>query len=139
MIFEPLELLARLAALLPRPGKNGISYHGVLGARASLRAEVVPTPPQTASLGALRKDSAAGPRFRIVGEGTARHRPWRLPWVDLLWRTLSVNSMACPHCGKRMTVRALVLPPASLRVRASLRRSEERSARAPPGEQLAAS
>jgi len=72
--------------------------------------EVVPTPPQTVSLGALGKDGGAGPRFRIVGEGTARHRPWRLPWVDLLWRTFSANSMACPHCGKRMTVRALVLP-----------------------------
>ena len=95
-----------------------------LGASAALRAEVVPPPPQTAFLGALGKDGGAGPRFRIVGEGPPRHRPWRLPWVDLLWRTLSVNSMACPHCGKRMTVRALVLPPASLRVRDSLRRSE---------------
>jgi hypothetical protein len=38
----------------------------------------------------------------------------------------------------RMTVRALVLPPASLGVRASLRRSEERSARAPPGDMIAA-
>lgn len=139
LLFEPIELIARLAALLPRPGKNGISYHGVLGARSALRAELVPTPPQTVSLGALGKDCGAGPRFRIVGEGPRRHRPWRLPWVDLLWKTFSVNSMACPHCGKRMTVRALVLPPASLRVRDSLRRSEERSARAPPGEQLAAS
>jgi hypothetical protein len=55
LIFEPLELLARLAALLPRPGKNGISYHGVLGASAALRAEVVPTPPQTDGLPPLRK------------------------------------------------------------------------------------
>jgi hypothetical protein len=38
-----------------------------------------------------------------------------------------------------MTVRSLVLPPASLCVRASLRRSEERSARAPPGALHAAS
>jgi hypothetical protein len=139
LIFEPLELLARLAALLPRPGKNSISYHGVLGARSALRAEVIPSPPQTASLGALGKDGGAGHGFRIVPPGTRRHRPWRLPWVDLLWRTFSANSMACPHCGARMTVRALVLPPASLGVRASLRRSEERSARAPPGALHAAS
>jgi hypothetical protein len=138
LIFEPLELLARLAALLPRPGKNGISYHGVLGARSALRAEVFPSPPQTASLGALGQGCGAGPRFRIVPPNTRRHRPWRLPWADLLWRTFSTNSMACPHCGKRMTVRALVLPPASLRVRASLHRSEERSARAPPSAQHAA-
>ena len=51
LVFEPVELVARLAALLPKPGSNAISYHGVLGARAAWRREVVPSPPQTVSLG----------------------------------------------------------------------------------------
>ena len=54
LLFEPLELLARLAALLPRPGKNGISYHGVLGARAALRAGSAPIWTSAASFGGLR-------------------------------------------------------------------------------------
>ncbi len=39
--FEPLDLLARLAALTPRPRINLILYHGVLGPRAAWRALVV--------------------------------------------------------------------------------------------------
>jgi len=138
LVFEPSELLGRLAALLPHPGKNGISYHGVLGARAAWRREVVPPPPQTVSLGALGKEGERGPRFRIVGGRSRGHRPWIHTWADLLWRTFSANPWECPHCGKRMTVRALLMPPAALVVRDSLRRSAEKSARAPPGARAAA-
>ena len=132
LVFEPNELLGRLAALLPRPGSNGISYHGVLGARAAWRREVVPPPPQNVSLGALGKDGE-GPRFRIVGGHRRGHRPWIHTLADLLWRTFSANPWECPPCGKRMHVRAVVMPPAALEVRDSLRSSVERSARAPPG------
>jgi hypothetical protein len=70
LVFTPLELLARLAALVPCPGKNGISYHGVLGARSRLRRLVVPPPPQTISLGKLTK-----------AEGSQKHRPWLYCWA----------------------------------------------------------
>ena len=41
MVFDPLEFLGRLAVLVPRPRINLLLYHGVLGARATWRAEVV--------------------------------------------------------------------------------------------------
>jgi len=139
LVFEPVQLLARLSALLPQPGKNGISYHGVLGARSALRAEVIPDPPQNPSLGALGKEDERGPRFRILGARSRGHRPWIYTWADLLWRTFSANPWNCPHCGCRMMARALVMPPASIRVRDGLWRSAERAeaegmARAPPGD-----
>jgi hypothetical protein len=34
LLFDPLELLERLAVLIPRPRINLILYHGVLGPRA---------------------------------------------------------------------------------------------------------
>jgi Putative transposase len=34
LVFEPLELLARLAALTPRPRINLVFYHGVLAQHA---------------------------------------------------------------------------------------------------------
>jgi len=39
-VFEPLEFLARLAALTPRPEINLLLYHGVLAphARGALRS-----------------------------------------------------------------------------------------------------
>ena len=44
LVFDPVELLERLAAIIPRPRINLILYYGVLGARATWRAQVVPRP-----------------------------------------------------------------------------------------------
>ena len=41
LLFDPVELLERLAALVPRPRINLILYHGVLAPRAAWRARVV--------------------------------------------------------------------------------------------------
>jgi hypothetical protein len=41
LVFEPLDLLARLAPLTPRPRINLILYHGVLAPNARERAAVV--------------------------------------------------------------------------------------------------
>ena len=42
IVFRPLELLERLAALVPHPGCNLVVYHGVLAPRHRWRAQVVP-------------------------------------------------------------------------------------------------
>jgi len=48
--FEPLDFVARLAALVPPPRFHGIRYHGVLAPAARLRAAVVPEgPPRPAA------------------------------------------------------------------------------------------
>ena len=41
LVFEPLELLEKLAALTPRPRINLVLYHGVLAPHAGWRARVV--------------------------------------------------------------------------------------------------
>ena len=76
-IFSEVELAQRLAALVPPKGKNGISYHGVFGARHRHRNEVIP-------------------------------------------------------CGGRLTLHAVVRPPATLAVLNSLERSAKRQGRGPP-------
>ena len=42
IIFEPLELMERLAALVPAPRFNLIRYRGVLAPSASWRRNIVP-------------------------------------------------------------------------------------------------
>jgi len=42
VIFEPLDFLARLAALVPSPGVNLTRYHGVFAPNHRLRAWIVP-------------------------------------------------------------------------------------------------
>jgi hypothetical protein len=41
IVYEPLDFLAKLAALVPRPHKNLVLYHGVLAANAAWRGRVV--------------------------------------------------------------------------------------------------
>ena len=123
LLFEPVELLARLAAMLPKPGSNAISYHGVIGARAAWRREVVPSSPLTVSLGKLDK-----------AQNSVVARPWAYAWADLLWRLYSVNPWNCPQCGRRMLLKAVVPPPATIRVVDGINKAAKESARAPPGE-----
>ncbi len=45
-VMTPLELLARLAALVPPPRHPLVRFHGVLAPRSSWRRDVVPKPPE---------------------------------------------------------------------------------------------
>jgi hypothetical protein len=71
VIYEPLELMERLAALVPPPRFNLTRYSGVLAPAAAFRPLVVPTgeaPSTTAHAGcrggvsAAKSDSGAGGR-----------------------------------------------------------------------------
>ena len=47
LLFDPVELLERLAVLTPRPRINLILYHGVLAPRAAWRSLIVEHSPLT--------------------------------------------------------------------------------------------
>ena len=51
VVFDPMELLGRLAALVPAPRFNLIRYHGVLVPAARWRRLIVPSAPATKSAG----------------------------------------------------------------------------------------
>ena len=119
-----LELVQRLAALVPPPHANMVFYHGVFGPSAAWRDQVVPTRPEPEpSRGRLTK-RAQGRRGARTG------RRW--PWSDLLWHVFGVDGFRCPRCGERMVVRSVVIyPPATRRVLGGLARA---AARAPPAQ-----
>jgi len=57
LLFDPIELLERLAALTPRPRVNLVLYYGVLGARARWRGRIVAS---LRAAGASGDDRASG-------------------------------------------------------------------------------
>ena len=117
-VFSEVELAQKLAALVPPKGKNGISYPGVFGPRHRFRNEVIPEPPKPERRARLTKTPGLIPS-RWHG------------WADLLWRVFEVDGLAC-ECGGRLTLHAVVCPPATLDVLESLERSANRQARGPP-------
>jgi hypothetical protein len=103
VILSPLNLIARVCALIPAPGFNMVRYHGVLSSRSALRREVVPEPPSVAD-NPLLPDAA--PQLALcfdpgAGEeasGAAKRRPWS--W--LLRYVWEVDVSRCRLCGGPM-------------------------------------
>ena len=98
--FPPTAFLARLAVLVPRPRVNLLLYHGVLAPRAAWRREIVPqrvpTDPVEGATPAQDPDEAP----RRTGRG------WR--WADLMRRVFDVDVLACPTCGGRLRLIAVL-------------------------------
>lgn len=107
IVLTPLELLARLAVLIPPPRVHRHRYHGVLAPHARLRAAVVaigraaaveiPVPVSAPPLAAL---PLLEPK-----------RPSRIPWAELLARIYEVLPLLCPACGGEMRILAFVTEP----------------------------
>jgi hypothetical protein len=113
VVFEPLDFIARLAALVPRPRVNLTRYHGVLAPNHRWRAEVTPA-------GRGRgKSGTAQP------EKSAIERHAAMTWARRLKRVFGIDVESCVRCGKAVRVAAPAHPcargiSASLHVIASI-------------------
>jgi hypothetical protein len=97
--YGPLAFIARLAALVVRPGMHLVRYHGVLASAAKWRSLVVPE----------HEASACVPKATRAPRGSR----W-IPWRDLVKRVFGVDPLACPKCGGAMRVHAVVRGPGSM-------------------------
>ena len=97
IVFEPLDFLARLAALVPPPRAHLLTYHGLPAPAASMRAAIVPAAPRRRR--ACDAAAAEGSRPRARG----RH-----PWAKLMKRVFLVDVLRCPRCGGRRKVLAAI-------------------------------
>lgn len=111
LLLDPLELVERLAVLVPPPRFHLVRYYGILAPRAAWRDKVTPSPPRPADRPGPERDSAnespGGPE--PTDRRGARHsRGPRLPWADLLRRVFAVEALTCPRCGEPMRVLAAI-------------------------------
>ncbi|MBF5042096.1 MULTISPECIES: transposase [Myxococcaceae] len=104
--FTGLELLRKLAALVPPPRSNLVRFHGVFAPGSKLRRGVTPVPLSEAS--ALTAPTVHAPRV----EAARRERAPRLDWAGLLQRTFALDVFLCTRCGgKRRVLSYLADPP----------------------------
>ena len=104
LVLSPLELIEKLAALVPPPRLNLIRYHGVLAPNARDRKHIVPDAPLTDE-----------PSIRPTAVDTPQARAQRLSWAALLARVFDLYISVCTACGGRMRIIATLTEAASIR------------------------
>ncbi|MBI2188899.1 MAG: transposase [Acidobacteria bacterium] len=132
LVFEPLELLERLAALTPRPRINLLLYYGVLGARSVWRSRI-------AAIDGERSEARSGVTPDRVSAPGAPDRPktnWL--WAELMQRSFGFDVLACPRCGGRLELIALIEDPSVIRRRPEASWPAHRGTRRTPGAAAAA-
>jgi hypothetical protein len=108
VVFDPVEFLGRLAVLVPRPRINLILYYGVLAPRAAWRADVVRRRSSGEGGDAGMTASATAPAGEADPAETARHHARGQTWASLMARTFGIDVLACPRCGGRLRLIALI-------------------------------
>ena len=87
LVLSPLELIEKLAALVPPPRLNLVRYHGILALNAGFRRLVVPGSSVSPGASSVGCSSVSRFRRRLVG--------------GVLARVLAVDVTLCPACGGR--------------------------------------
>ena len=91
VVLEPLDFIARLAALVPRPRLNLTRFHGVFAPNCKHRQQIVPR----------REPEQAKPD----------PSPAPMTWMQRLKRVFAIDIETCPKCGGTLRVIACIEDP----------------------------
>ncbi|MBK8975924.1 MAG: transposase [Planctomycetes bacterium] len=147
VVFEPLVLIERLAALVPRPRRNLATYHEAFAPGPSYRERIVPPPPaEDESPPAFRsvQRRLSTPRKKRADDERSRRRHSR---AQLMLRCFGIDVLVCPRCQTRRQLltwpqTVLLQPPAEagrLRMQRPASRVHHRPAHDRPDPDLARS
>jgi hypothetical protein len=116
VVLEPLDFIARLAALVPRPRLNLTRFHGVFAPNFKHRRKIVPR--------------------RARGRVDTDKPPAPMSWMQRLKRVFAIDIETCPDCGGKLRVVAAIEdPPLIGKILAHVRRRQalfDSTPRAPP-------
>jgi hypothetical protein len=126
LIFEPLTLLEKLAALTTRPRINLVLYHGVLAPHSGWRARVVAD-------GALAGEALMAASASADANGEPPPGCRHYAWAALMRRAFDLDALVCPRCGGRLRLLGTVEDPDAIRaILAAVAVSGELADRVPP-------
>ena len=111
VLFEPIDFIARLAALVPRPRAHLIRYHALCASNARHRHLIVPRP-------------TVNPRPHPADQ-SASVPTAPMSWMARLNRVFGIDIESCPRCGGQLRVIATVTEPTAIaQILAHLHRRE---------------
>jgi hypothetical protein len=134
--WDPVDFIAKLAALVPPPRARLTRFHGVFAPNAALRAQLTP------SGRGRRHDAGAEPADASANDEPRSPEAKRhgMSWAQRLKRVFSIDVSACVHCGGSVRIVASIEEPAAIRAilghfekhGAREEAHDRRAARAPP-------
>lgn len=102
VIFEPLDFISRLVALVPEPRVNLIRFHGVFAPNSKYRARVTP---------ARRRKRKKCPSTDETEQTPAEKRA-SMTWAKRLKRVFNLDVETCDKCGGDVRIIASIEDPA---------------------------
>ena len=102
IVLEPLDFIARLAALVPKPRVNLTRFHGVFAPNSALRKQVTS---KASCNRAAQSDELKSP---------AQSRA-AMTWAQRLKRVFNIDIQTCSQCGGNVRVIACIEDPAVIK------------------------
>lgn len=99
VIFEPLDFMAKLAALVPKPRANLTRYHGVLAPNSKHRIYVTPA---KWGKGNTQKQGVKAAEPALVD----CHQ--NMTWAERLKRVFNIDVTICSRCGGAVSIIACI-------------------------------
>jgi len=113
VVLSPTAFIERLCALIPRPRRPLITYHGVLAPAARLRPAIVPTPePPDPTCSHEPTSRTSNPKPKPPKRRGQRRY---YSWAELIRRVFLTDVLVCPRCNGRRRVLAAITDPATIR------------------------
>jgi ribosomal protein S27E len=107
VIFEPLDFISRLVALIPKPRVNLTRFHGVFAPNSRYRAMVTPS-----KRGKGRKTKTANDKQ----DQTPAERHAAMTWAQRLKRVFDIDIDTCCECGGDVKIIASIEDPVVIRM-----------------------
>ena len=107
--FEPVEFIAKLAALVPPPRAHLTRFHGVFAPNAKLRAQLTPS----------RRGKRPATDVASAGANSDHRSPDEkrrsMTWAQRFKRVFNIDVSTCGHCGGAVRIVASIEEPTAIR------------------------
>jgi len=105
VIFEPVDFMARLAALVPKPRVNLIRFHGVFAPNSKHRVHITP---------AKRGKGSKSKSGQAWKNKTSAERHVAMTWMQRLKRVFNIDIETCEKCKGPVKIIACVEDPVAI-------------------------
>ncbi|WP_298435911.1 transposase [Ottowia sp.] len=102
--WDPVDFIAKLAALVPPPRAHLTRFHGIFAPNANLRAQLTP---------AHRGKGCRAPSAEVAGsdDRTPAEKRSAMTWAQRLKRVFNIDVTTCTHCGGSVRIVASIEDP----------------------------